>query len=140
MRTGFKVATAFTGAAACAAVFTPGATAVAATTARTQVLEPDAFHINCTGGSTTSLHFYYPASADHGPICVGEHGTTSLNGTYYASFCAGNNDGVYFSTPLIDSLDQNYFGVYWHHETARVRKHVYDVAISMFSGNDKCPF
>ena len=105
MRTAFKVATAFTGAAACAAAFTPAAEAAPTTTAtaaaRTQLMMPDTAHHNCTvGPATTSAVFYWPASKHHGPTCVGGlpnlHVRTSLGGTDFSKMCAGNNSGYFF--------------------------------------------
>jgi len=101
MRKAFKVATVFTGAAACAAAFAPAAEA--ATTARTQLIEPATSHRNCAGGTTTSTVLFRPTSADHGPTCVGGANNydspTYLGGTYFTYFCAGNNYGSIFYTP-----------------------------------------
>ena len=51
MRKAFTVATAFTGAAACAALFAPGADA--ATTAKAQPIMPGTVHKNCAIGPAT---------------------------------------------------------------------------------------
>jgi hypothetical protein len=68
MRKAFKVATVFTGAAACAAAFAPAAGA--ATTARTQLMEPATSHRNCSKTATSSTVLWRPSSANHGPTCV----------------------------------------------------------------------
>lgn len=89
MRKAFKVATVFTGAAACAAAFTPAAMAA--------TVRPDTSHRNCAGGGqlTTSMVFVWPSAAHHGPTCVGGANGTGWThlGTDYISFCAGNNSG-----------------------------------------------
>ena len=94
MRKAFKVATVFTGAAACAAAFAPAAGA--ATAARTQPAEPATSHHNCGGGRTTSTVFWWPSAAHHGPTCVGGynnyHSVTFLD-TYYSGYCPGDNYG-----------------------------------------------
>jgi hypothetical protein len=134
MRTAFKVATVFTGAAACAAAFAPAAGA--ATTAKTQLMEPGAFHKNCTGGSTRSVHFYYPMAADHGPTCVGEAGSTSLGGTHYSSVCTGNNNGFF----LHSGLQYDFHRSQWIYFVSPPVQPVTKVYITGFSGVSKCPF
>jgi hypothetical protein len=94
MRKAFKVVTVFTGTAACAAAFAPAAGAATVT------VKPTTTHKNCSlGPKTTSMVFWWPASANHGPTCVGGYGdpgyTTNLD-TYYSSFCAGDNYGSVF--------------------------------------------
>ena len=95
MRRAFKVATAFTGAAACAAMFAPGAEAAAATTAKTQIV-PNTTHKNCTiGPTTTSMVFWWFPSSKHGPTCAGSAGhpgSTTLNHSF-SKICTGDNYG-----------------------------------------------
>lgn len=96
MRKAFKVATVFTGAAACAAAFAPAAGA--ATTARNQQMEPATSHRNCVvGPKTSSTVLRWPTAAHHGPTCVsffGNPGTPTLLGNnFFTFFCAGNNGG-----------------------------------------------
>jgi hypothetical protein len=95
MKRSFRVATVFTGAAACAAAFTPGVATAA--TAKADLITPDIAHKNCphTPALTKSVHFYYPPSAKHGPTCVAGDGKTSLGGTVYSFICTGNNFGWY---------------------------------------------
>jgi hypothetical protein len=102
MKKPFRVATVFTGAAACAAAFTPAAAAMpTAAGATTHDLAPG---ITATGnitatddcGSATKgwLYLYYTASEHHGPICLGGIGTAPLDpGTAMAGFCPGNTSG-----------------------------------------------
>ena len=71
---------------------------------------------------------------------MGETGLTSLSGTYYDTFCAGNNNGYYYSSRPMDTGDQNSYGVKHHHETADVFKHVYIVDNNSYSGSEKCAF
>ena len=136
MRKSFRVATVFTGAAACAAGFTPAAlAATATTTAKTQQMEPDTFHRNCPGGyngpSTTSMHFYYPSSKDHGPTCVGQLGSTSLAGTFYEAACTGNNSGYYYTPAGRYPFDRS--------EVFSLSTDVFNVSILEFGGGYKCP-
>ena len=103
MRKAFKVATVFTGAAACTALFAPGAEAATATAGKPQlIMLPDTTHKNCTiGPRTTSTVFWWPASKNHGPTCVGGGGdydvSTSLGGNVFTSYCPGNNFGIFLS-------------------------------------------
>jgi hypothetical protein len=135
MKTAFKVATAFTGAAACAAAFTPAA--MAATTAKTQLIDVDTAHHDCAvGPRTTSTVFYWPTSADHGPTCVGGEPyydeETDLDYTYFAAYCPGNNYGrIYYdhgySLPYAPSEGVSPIDVY-----------VSLVSIYKWSGGDTC--
>src|SRR6185437_1152904 len=103
MRKAFKVATVFTGAAACATGFAPAA--LAATTARTQQVEPITSHRNCIiGPETSSTVLIRPTAAHHGPTCVSgslNSGVpTPLGDTFFSFFCAGNNAGsIIFGPP-----------------------------------------
>jgi hypothetical protein len=104
MRRAFKVATAFTGAAACVAVLTPGVTAAAATTSKSRQMKP-ADLINCPAGWNTSVHLYWPSTAHHGPTCVGNHQfkawpaiSKAPSGPRYHKLCSGNNNGSYRSS------------------------------------------
>jgi len=97
MRKAFKVATAFTGAAAAATVFTPAA-AMAATAL------PDYGPVNCTGGAyTTSVHLNWLGSEHHGPTCFrGDAVAYSGFGTpptapKYGSVCPGSYIGHFGS-------------------------------------------
>jgi hypothetical protein len=101
MRRAFKVATVFTGAAACAAAFTPAAEAAPMTTAKTELITPDTAHHDCAvGPATTSAVFYWLPSAHHGPTCVGGDPdydvNTSLGGNAFSKMCAGNNYGEFY--------------------------------------------
>jgi hypothetical protein len=130
MRKAFRVATAFTGAAACAAAFTPAA-AAAATTAKTQV-GPDTFHRNCPHYSTTSVHLYWPASKDHGPTCVGQLGESTLSGTYFRSVCTGNNSGSM-------STSRTFFD--FHRSSVfLLNQKVGLIGITGFGGAAECPY
>jgi hypothetical protein len=90
MRKSFKVATAFTGTAAAAAMFAPAAGAATVT--------PDVSHFNCNAPTFFGTVLYRPASAHHGPTCVSSSrgnlpGRTNLGNTYFQYFCAGNYSG-----------------------------------------------
>jgi hypothetical protein len=135
MKTAFKVATVFTGAAACAAVFTPAA--MAATTAKTQLIEVDTGHHNCAvGPRTTSTVFWWLSTAHHGPTCVGGEPDyrvgTNLGGTYFASVCPGNNYGTIYYT------DGLYSGYSPSEQRGPVDGYVKSVNIWSWSGGDTC--
>jgi hypothetical protein len=96
MRKAFTVATVFTGAATCAAAFTP--TTAAAT---------DEAHVtvrDCSGATTTSMVLYWVPSERHGPTCIGGYGgpySVSLSGSIlFTGYCTGGNSGTFF-------VDQN---------------------------------
>jgi hypothetical protein len=136
MRKAFKVATAFTGAAACAAAFTPAAMAATATTAKTQQINPDVKAKNCNNTiETTSMVFSWSRNLAHGPTCVGGSpggpGTiTSLSGKTAISICTGNNWGwLYLSNEKrhFGQVQDNLMGV------------VGQVHISGWSGTYECP-
>jgi hypothetical protein len=95
MRKAFKVATVFTGTAACAAMFVPAAEA--ATAANAQQAEPATSHHNCAvGPRTTSTVLMWPSAAHHGPTCVGgevDYRVFTRLGTHYSKICGGNNSG-----------------------------------------------
>jgi hypothetical protein len=135
MRKAFKVATVFTGAAACAGAFAPAAGA--ATTVRAQQAEPATSHWNCAiGPRTKAAVFVWPSDTHHGPTCVGDanenNQATSL-GTYYNSYCPGNNYGYVFTSLA---------GVSYRLHPGETRHSIYvnvpRVLISWFSGNDNC--
>jgi hypothetical protein len=89
--------------------------------------------VNCTlGRSTTSVHFYWPASKHHGPTCVGEAGTTSLGGNPFSSICTGNNRGWFSSSGSRHNFTPGSWPIIFH---ARITK----VHISGWSGGSKCP-
>jgi hypothetical protein len=49
---------------------------------------------NCDSTTVQWIHFYYPASAHHGPVCFGHPGTYTLpTPTFFVSLCPGNNFG-----------------------------------------------
>jgi hypothetical protein len=123
MKKPFRVATVFTGAAACAAAFAPAAAAMpVAAGAATHDLAPG---ITATGNITATddcgsrtvgwLYLYYTASEHHGPICLGGTGRAVLDpGTRIAGICVGNTrgsfNGYYLSqhgSPI--SLNQSIF-------------------------------
>jgi len=136
MRKAFKVATAFTGAAACAAVFTPGAMGATATTAKTLQVNPDIAPKNCTATSTTSMVFWWVSGA-HGPNCVGGSpggpGTTTAlnNGKYVSRICTGNNWGWIVHSDIKQHFGQDY-------SLDRSVWKVSQVHISGWSGGWKC--
>jgi hypothetical protein len=78
MRKAFRVATVFTGAATCAATFTPAATATAGTTAMINEIKPHTTVKNCTTSITRSAVFYWSPNEHHGPTCVGGEGGKSV--------------------------------------------------------------
>jgi hypothetical protein len=137
MRAAFKVATVFTGAAACAAMFAPGAEA--ATTTKAQLMMPDTGHKDCAIGIfTTSAVFFWRSTTDHGPTCVGGlpnfNVPTSLGDNYFQSVCPGNN---FLSITSEEGNGQpNKLGPATHR--INLNQHVHWVNIFKWSHSDKC--
>lgn len=152
-----RVATVFTGAAACAVGFGPAANAQPVHAQAGVALAPGAAHhrtrfqvrpdgeeTNCSAGKSTWFHLYSKSGlGSHIEWCVGFSGYTPLNGIVTAQgFCGGNNSGSFLGSNGV-----------WHHfghgTTIYLFKakngfpgSVYEVqGVSIFSwkGADKCP-
>jgi hypothetical protein len=161
-----RVATVFTGAAACAVGFGPaanaqpvpaqaGATPVPAQAGVTPApgaahhrtrfqVRPDGEERNCSAGKSTWFHLYTKSElGSHIEWCVGFSGFTPLSGIVTAQgFCGGNNSGSFLGSNGV-----------WHHfghgTTIYLFKakngfpgSVYEVeGVDIFSwkGPDKCP-
>jgi hypothetical protein len=137
MKTKLRMATVFTGAAACAAAFTP--TAAAATTATAPKLLPGNIEeVDCTAADSHWVHLYWLPSSDHGPTCLGYKGTKLVD-HWFASFCSGNNYGWI-----------SYLSYYGGHYVSRFDTplaapsisspfYVIELHISGYGGNSTCP-
>jgi hypothetical protein len=149
MRKAFRMATAFTGAVACAAAFTPAATAATPKTHELKApevklpnprgIKPDMEKKNCAiGPRTTSVVFYWPTSAHHGPTCVGGAGagsTISLSNHLFANVCFGNNDGYFWHSHY-----QKPYSFSYGSQIVPINMHVDAVQIlSWPGGNTRCP-
>jgi hypothetical protein len=92
MRRSFRVATAFTGAAAAVAGFAPAAGAATAA--------PDAAGAgNCTTAKTQDLVLYYAASEHHAtPACVSGFGYVPIGNrdAHFKSYCGGRYSGYFW--------------------------------------------
>lgn len=88
MKRSFKVATAFTGVAACATVMAPAAGA--ATTMRDTAM-------NCTANTAPWVHLYYSPNQHHPtPACFGNNGANFItHGQKFSELCTGNNFGFF---------------------------------------------
>lgn len=141
-----RVATTFTGAAACAVAFTPLAMAGTAHVAHQPALKgmrPDIYDEACKGGTSHWLHLANNKGSDW---CFGYSGTISAD--YLAtSYCGGTNHG--WIQGQYDSAQEKgyfaYFGpgnTYAHMKGASQHKPVIieSVHITSWSGNDKCGF
>jgi hypothetical protein len=134
MRKAFRVTTMFTGAATCAAAFTPGVTALAATT-RPQQIEPDTGAKNCAiGTSTTSMVLSWSPRGDHGPTCIGsggQPGTVNLGGKVFDDYCTGDNYGWFsYSIAGQDGFRRSLGFIQNTHSPLSPPLHIYDVHIS----------
>jgi hypothetical protein len=159
MRTGIrktmKVATTFTGVAACAAAFAPAATAAttghqlpyknAPVTAPHGVRPGISERGGCPGGTSNWFHVGYAKVQD---TCFGFKGTFSGSPVYYAtSFCGGNNTG-WIAGYLDGGAGAHYFTYFGHGTTyahipgtsASEPLAITQVHISGWSGGDKCGF
>ena len=102
MKRSFRVATVFTGAAACAAAFAPTANAAQVAPDGTTRIAPDAIAANCEPGmiDASSLHLYYSPKQNHPkPACVFlSDGYVPIgNGTAkFSSYCAGGYSGYLY--------------------------------------------
>lgn len=85
----FKVATAFTGVAACATVMAPAADAAVPLTA-----------MNCTAALGHWVHLGYSKNQHHiTDACFGNNGWNYLtNGQKFSSLCTGNNWGRFIAS------------------------------------------
>jgi hypothetical protein len=145
MRKAFKVATVFTGAAACAAAcataLAPAAGAV--TTMRAQQAVPATSKRNCAiGPRTTSLVLWWPAAAHHGPTCVGGANSPSKNailGVTYTKYCPGNNFGdIFTNNPNIPNPSIPFAPGQTTINFKASHNHVASVTISRWHGASKC--
>jgi hypothetical protein len=144
MKRSFRVATVFTGAAALTGAFAPAAVAA-----------PASFHQQACGEDANYVHLYYPAGADHGPVCFGGVGGVSWEGNSRPSLygiCGGNNSGTVVgqSTGRPEAL---FFKIHFGHGNYSRPFHDWNVdniqiegnlrltmlSISKWSGNTKCP-
>jgi hypothetical protein len=151
MKTKLRMATVFTGAAACATAFGPaagaattagaGTTAAAATTAATagKPLPSNIDEVDCTAADAHWFHLYWSAAADHGPTCLGYKGLKAVD-HWFSSWCPGNNYG-YFTY-----LSSQGGGPYTYIFSAGELLHSYpysayilDVYIGGWSGPWTCP-
>jgi|SRR5215472_1935317 len=91
MKRAFKVATAFTGVAACATVMAPAADAGTAVPFTAN---------NCTLAEANWVHLYYSVNQHHPtPACFGNNGANRLtNNQKFSAICTGNNSGEYYSS------------------------------------------
>jgi hypothetical protein len=132
------VATAFTGAAACAAAFMPSA-ALATTQ---QAARPDLkVNSGCADGTSDWLHMYEisPLSLS---VCYGWSRTETWGhmgdtGFSQIAYCGGNNFGWFSGF----NSQGNGATVHFHNGTTYGKAgifHVYTVHISRYSGNDGC--
>jgi hypothetical protein len=92
MKRTFRVATVFTGAAACAAALTPAAQAAAVPAGGAAAVRPDA---TCPAMESHGLVLYYDANANpHPPACITGTGRFAIeNHPYMASYCADGASG-----------------------------------------------
>jgi hypothetical protein len=96
MKRSFKVATVFTGAAACAAAFAPTAGAATVAPGATARITPEAITANdCTAGEWDWAHMEYTAAERHPTdACYGGSGIFDIAGNKrFTEFCPGGNFG-----------------------------------------------
>jgi hypothetical protein len=151
-----RVASTFTGAAACAVAFTPAAMAGTGHPAVHQpvlnravphkVGRPDISLRGCTAGTSNWFHIAYNKQSD---ICFGFKGTFVFSPNARpaeTSFCGGNNKG--WISGFNTKTGQFYFtrfghGNFYAHIPNTTASHPYllsSVHISSWAGNSKCGF
>jgi hypothetical protein len=103
MKRSFRVATVFTGAAACGAALAPAAHAAAVAPGATAALRPETTHAgNCPAGETNSVRLYYTSSENHPtPLCahgvsIASPSTWGTTGKRFSSYCGGEYSGYMF--------------------------------------------
>ena len=99
MKRSFRVATVFTGAAACAIALTPAAEAAPMAPGGTAKITPATTGGNCNPSlSTTSLHLYYTPAEHHSlAACFAGGGTFTIGkGKKFQFYCAGQYSGHLF--------------------------------------------
>jgi hypothetical protein len=99
MKRSFRVATVFTGAAACAVGLAPAAHAAPANGATAKITPRGITANDCTAGERDWAHMYYTAAENHRtPACFAGTGVFTIPGNKrFTYFCPGNNSGyIYF--------------------------------------------
>jgi hypothetical protein len=91
MRRAFRVAAAFTGAAAGAAPFTPAAAAPAQ---HAMLRDIGGRLYNCTPAMAQWIHFYWEPQAHHGPQCMSGSSHVWTHPQKYLGFCTGDAYGT----------------------------------------------
>lgn len=92
MKRAFRVATVFTGAAACAAVAAPAAQAAPLAAGATARVAPDIVESTCPPGGAPKLVLYY--TSGHLPACFGSGGAVNVGGDpNFAKYCGGPYSG-----------------------------------------------
>jgi hypothetical protein len=128
-----RVATTFTGAAACAFAFAPMATAGTMAQAHPDNVVSGA----CGNGTAHWLHLGNGAGGDR---CYGDRGGGIRSKKYdTASFCGGNNIGSFTGISAFGDKVTKKFGpgkTYAHMDTTI---NVSSVVIESFKGSDSCP-
>jgi hypothetical protein len=95
MKRSFRVATVFTGVAACAAVFAPAAEAAPAAPGVMTRIAPDTVTAYDCSVANTALHLYYTPSESHSiPACFSGTGYWYVGtGKRFDAYCAGDYSG-----------------------------------------------
>jgi hypothetical protein len=98
MKRSFRVATVFTGAAACAVALAPTAHAAPAAPGATARITPDTTARDCTKTFTSSVVLYYSTKQNHSVnACIAGVGFVYLGqGKRFASYCAGAYSGFMY--------------------------------------------
>jgi hypothetical protein len=140
MKKTLRMATVFTGAAACAAAFGP--TAGAATTAATagKPLPGNITEQDCTAADAHWFHLYWPGYADHGPTCLASKGTKEVDHSF-VGWCPGETYGWLRYLSINGSLYSVGFDAFGTEITQPKGStfYVISVHVSGHSGNYTCP-
>ena len=144
-----RVATTFTGAAACAAAFAPTAATAATAQHGHQIrldgtrhgVQPDAgitFKSQCPGGTSNWLHIAW--AGNHGDACLGGVGSVSFSthAPGIKGWCGGNNIGIILSRNGQHSYSFGHGTTYLYN----IKPDPFPIgAVLMdgWKGNDKCP-
>jgi hypothetical protein len=145
-----RVATTFTGAAACALGFAPAANAVTATQAVAghgqylNAIHPYATHRSPDCGTAT-VHWLHVGNGTGGDVCFGDKGGTGVlpasERSLIFSFCGGNNTCYMFGYTEPNGGGRHvsqYFGHGNYYAYLKTPFYLWSVAILNYSGTDGC--
>jgi hypothetical protein len=145
IRRTMRVATTFTGAAACAVAFNPAAMAATARLAQPGIAENHTVSGNIHSGTCAgpnASHWLHIGGPYGSRTCIGFAGVLDLSPyPNMRSFCGGNNSGgIWGSGPKGPGIYSFHPGTYfWHLPRSSAYFYVSIIELLFWKGGDKCP-